>query len=210
MIKAVFFDVGETLISENEHWGHWADVLEIPRLTFFAALGMVIERNWHHRKVFEVLGTTYQAAFLLRQQEGIAPRDIELSDFYPDALPCLQQLQAARIKVGISGNQPERAETILRQLELPMDYLASSASWGVEKPDLRFFEKIIELTKLEPAQIAYVGDRLDNDVLPAKQMGMKAVFLERGPWGVIHAQREEVQQADLHLQSLTGLLGAIS
>jgi HAD superfamily hydrolase (TIGR01549 family) len=209
MIKAVFFDVGETLICETEHWGHWADVLGISRLTFFAALGLVIERNWHHRKVFEVLGTTYQDAILERQRRGIAPREIQSTDFYADTIPCLTQLQAAGIQVGISGNQPEQAEKMLRQLELPLEYLASSASWGVEKPDLEFFKRIIKITNLEPHKIAYVGDRLDNDVLPAKAIGMKAIFLERGPWGVIHAQRPEVSQADLHLHSLEHLLERI-
>ena len=209
MIKAVFFDVGETLICETEQWGHWADVLDISRLTFFAALGMVISNNWHHRKVFEVLGTTYQDAVLKREKKGIAPWEIQASDFYPDAILCLSQLQAAGIEVGISGNQPEKTETILRVLELPITYLASSATWGVEKPNPEFFKRIVQITKLEPQEIAYVGDRLDNDVLPAKAIGMKAVFLERGPWGVIHAQREEVKKADLHLHSLKNLLEVI-
>jgi FMN phosphatase YigB (HAD superfamily) len=200
MIKAVFFDVGETLIIETEQWGHWADVLGISRLTFFAALGVVIERNWHHRRVFEFFNTTYETV-----KKHHAPREITVKDFYPDALPCLHQLQTAGIKVGISGNQPEQTEQILRRLELPLDYLASSATWGVEKPDLAFFKRILELTQLEPHEIAYVGDRLDNDVLPAKAIGMKAVFLERGPWGVIHAKRPEISQADLHLHSLENL-----
>jgi FMN phosphatase YigB (HAD superfamily) len=33
--------------------------------------------------------------------------------------------------------------------------------------------------------VAYVGDRVDNDVLPAMAAGMRAVWLRRGPWGVI-------------------------
>ena len=207
MIQAVFFDVGETLISETEQWGHWADLLGIPRLTFFAALGLVISNNWHHRRVFELFGTTHQAALSEQKKRGIAAREIQVSDFYPDAIPCLLALRQAGMKVGIAGNQPEGAEQILSSLELPIDYLASSASWGIEKPDPAFFKRIVEITKLEPQQIAYVGDRLDNDIVPAKALGMTAVFLERGPWGVIHAQREEVKKADLHLHGLEPLLG---
>ncbi len=206
MIKTVFFDVGETLVSETEHWGQWADILHVSRLTFFAALGFVIAQNWHHRRVFELLGTSYQAALKTRERRGMNPREIQLSDFYPDALPCLEALRKAGFKIGMSGNQPKSAEQLLHTMNLPVDYLASSATWGVEKPDAKFFEKILEITKLEPAQITYVGDRLDNDVLPAKAIGMKAVFLERGPWGIIHAQRPEVQKADLHLRSLEDLL----
>jgi HAD superfamily hydrolase (TIGR01549 family) len=205
MIQAVFFDVGETLVSETEHWGQWADVLGIPRLTFFAALGYLIEKNRHHREVFELFGTTRAAAELERQKRGFVPREIQLADFYPDAIPCLRALKKAGFLVGISGNQPERTEAILRNLELPSDFLASSASWGVEKPDLGFFRRIVQLTKLEPNQIVYVGDRLDNDVLPAKALGIKTVFLERGAWGIIHAQRQEAKMADWHIHSLKGL-----
>jgi FMN phosphatase YigB (HAD superfamily) len=84
-------------------------------------------------------------------------------------------------------------------------FLASSAGWGVDKPNLEFFRRIVDLTQLEPSQIVYVGDRLDNDILPARELGIKTVFLERGAWGKIHAQREEVRLADWHVQRLEGL-----
>jgi HAD superfamily hydrolase (TIGR01549 family) len=205
MIQAVFFDVGETLVCETEHWEHWADVLGIPRMTFFAAFGYLIEHNLHHHQIFEIFGTTRAAAELERQKRGIAPREIKLADFYPDAILCLQALKKAGFLVGISGNQPERTESILRGLAIPCDFLASSASWGVEKPDPEFFRRIIKLTNLEPSQIVYVGDRLDNDILPPRELGMKTVFLERGAWGVIHARREAVRLADWHLQTLENL-----
>ena len=54
-IEAVFFDVGETLIDETRQWGMWADWLGVTRLTFFAALGALIERGEHHRRVFEIV-----------------------------------------------------------------------------------------------------------------------------------------------------------
>jgi len=38
-----------------------------------------------------------------------------------------------------------------------------------------------------PTEIAYVGDRLDNDIPPALAAGMIAVFVRRGPWGWIDA-----------------------
>ena len=53
-IQAIFFDVGETLIDETRQWGEWADWLGVTRLTFFAALGAVIARGEHHRRVFEI------------------------------------------------------------------------------------------------------------------------------------------------------------
>ena len=54
-IRTVFFDIGETLVDETRQWGAWADWLGIPRMTFFAVLGGLIERGEHHRRVFELL-----------------------------------------------------------------------------------------------------------------------------------------------------------
>ena len=44
-IRAVCFDVGETLIDETRHWEGWADFLGVPRLTLFATLGMTMLRG---------------------------------------------------------------------------------------------------------------------------------------------------------------------
>jgi HAD superfamily hydrolase (TIGR01549 family) len=166
----------------------------------------VIERNEHHRKVFEVVrpGLDFERARQSTLEQGRFD-GFALEDFYADAIPCLQTLKAQGYLIGISGNQPAQAETILGSLDLGVDFIASSSSWGLEKPDPRFFQKIIEVTKLSSSEIAYVGDRLDNDVLPAVQVGMKAVFIRRGPWGFIHARRPEVARAHARIESLAEL-----
>ena len=61
-----------------------------------------------------------------------------------------------------------------------------SAAWGLHKPDPAFFARVAAELGLPPAAIAYVGDRVDNDVRPAAAAGMVAVFVRRGPWGWIH------------------------
>src|SRR6185436_6756131 len=90
------------------------------------------------------------------------------------------------------------------------DFSASSARWGVEKPSAAFFRKVVEAAGVPAHEIAYVGDRLDNDVLPAKAAGMTAVFLRRAPWGAFHARRPEVAKADLWLESLETLVPALT
>jgi HAD superfamily hydrolase (TIGR01549 family) len=206
-IKAVFFDVGETLVNEERQWGLWADFFGVTRLTFFAAMGAVIAQNQHHSQVFEIIqpGFDRQAANLKRQRAGI-PDELQLSDFYSDAIQCLKAFKTRGYKVGLSGNQPARAEELLTSYGLPVDYIASSSSWGIEKPDVRFFQKILEITALEAQEVAYVGDRLDNDILPALEVGMRAIFVRRGPWGFVHATREEISRASLRLDSLEGLV----
>ena len=206
MIRAVFFDVGETLVDETRQWTSWAEWLGVTPLTFCAALGAVIERGEHHRRVFDYFrpGLDVAAEDARRQAAGRGYA-IEARDLYPDALPVLAALQAQGLKVGIAGNQPEQAEAALSNAGVAADYLASSARWGVEKPSPRFLEKIAEMASLPPHEIAYVGDRLDNDVLPARAAGMFAVFLVRGPWGIVHARRPERACASLVIDRLSDL-----
>lgn len=64
---------------------------------------------------------------------------------------------------------------------------------------------VTRLTLLRPEQVAYVGDRLDNDVFPAKAAGMFAVFIRRGPWGYLHARGGEAACADARIDSLAEL-----
>lgn len=211
MIRAVCFDIGETLVDETRHWQAWADWLGVPAMTFFAALGAVIERGEHHRRVFELIrpGFDLEAERAKRSAAGGELR-LEPGDFYPDALPCLARLRAAGYQVGLVGNQPASTEARLAELGVDVEWIASSAGWGVEKPAPEFFARVAECADLPREQIAYVGDRLDNDVLPARAAGMLAVFLRRGPWGVVHATRPEVGQAHVRIESLDELPAALS
>ena len=204
MIRAVFFDVGETLVCEDAVWGAWASVYGVPRLTFMGALGAVIERRAHHKEVFRYFGSDPAAI-------GETPHVIGPADLYDDAVPCLRALKAAGYLVGVSGNQPpDVSERLMASLGLDLDVVASSAAWGVEKPDPEFFARVAAAAGLPPEQVAYVGDRVDNDVLPAKQAGLVAVFLRRGPWGYVHAAWPEADVADLRLDSLAGLPAALA
>ncbi len=189
MIRAVYFDVGETLVDETRMWAAWADHLGVSVLTFMATLGHVIAAGRHHRDVFRVLRPKFNYADEVDRLEarGEAYR-IGRQDLYGDALPALAALRAQGLKVGIAGNQPLEAEAAIREAGVAADFVASSASWGVEKPSPEFFARIVAQCGLRPSEIAYVGDRLDNDVEPALAAGMTAVFLVRGPWAVI--QRE--------------------
>jgi FMN phosphatase YigB (HAD superfamily) len=55
--------------------------------------------------------------------------------------------------------------------------------------------------------IAYVGDRLDNDVLPARASGMTAILIVRGPWGRAHARLAEARLAHHVIHGLDEIAG---
>ncbi len=195
MTRVAVFDVGETLVDETRAWSEHADAVGVTRLTLFAALGALIQRGEDHRQVWALLGVDPPA------------HDVQIlgEDLYPDAIPCLQALARRGLRIGLAGNQPDRSEAALARLGLPVTFIASSARWGIEKPSPEFFDRVISDAHALPAQIAYIGDRLDNDVLPARQAGMFAVFLRRGPWGYLHAHRPEVACASATIESLVEL-----
>jgi HAD superfamily hydrolase (TIGR01549 family) len=206
-LKAVVFDVGETLIDETRAWSAWADSLGIPRLTFLAVCGAVIASgNPDHREPFRIFRPGLDLGEELRKREAAGVGDrITADDLYPDAADCLRAVHELGYRIGVVGNQPARAEAALAGLGLPIDLLASSATWGVEKPDLRFFERIATELDLPVGEIAYVGDRLDNDVRPAAAAGMQAVFVRRGPWAWIQAPADDPPEAALTVNSLAEL-----
>ena len=94
-----------------------------------------------------------------------------VSDLYPDAVACLEAVRAAGYRTGLAGNQSARLEAWARSAGLPVDVIGSSASWGVRKPSPAFFARLVAEAGFEPAEVAYVGDRVDNDVEPAAAAG---------------------------------------
>jgi FMN phosphatase YigB (HAD superfamily) len=185
-IRAVWFDVGETLIDESREYGTWADWLGVPRHTFSAMFGAVIARGGDYREVFQHFWPDFDLC-----KERQARLDAGIGEFlngydlYPDARPCLQALKDSGFFVGVAGNQTARAGRFLRELNLPCDVLATSDEWGVAKPEAGFFDKMVAVSGHNRSEIAYVGDRLDWDVAPAARSGLFTVWLRRGPWGYV-------------------------
>jgi FMN hydrolase / 5-amino-6-(5-phospho-D-ribitylamino)uracil phosphatase len=180
----VVLDVGETLIDETRIWSVWADELGVSRLTFMAALGAAIARGEDHREVFRILGhpdwrSRYEAV-------TAAYGGFREDDVYPDAVPAARALADDGYRVAILANQPVSRSAELRALRFDPEVMAMSDEMGVAKPDPAFFTRALALLgEPDPGEVAYVGDRVDNDVLPSAAAGMRAVWIRRGPWGLI-------------------------
>lgn len=201
----VCLDVGETLIEETRIWDTWADALGIPRMTFMAAYGAVVARGGDHHHVFDLLGITDWRSWLpevLRRQGAF-----QSDDLYPDALGAIAGLRERGYRVSVIGNQPAERNAELRALGIDPDVMAMSEELGVSKPDPAFFRRALEsMGDPDAIDVAYVGDRPDNDVRPAAAAGMRAVWLRRGPWGVIAGSAPE---AALVVGSLSELVERI-
>ncbi len=177
-------DVGETLIDETRVWSLWADLLGVPRLTFMAGFGSLIARGAEFRDIFEMFGAS---DWRLRWPEHEALYGgFQAVDLYPDALPAIAALQAQGYRLAVIGNQPAIRGEQLRSLGVEVEVIAMSEAMGVSKPAPAFFDRTLELIGApDPGSVAYVGDRIENDVLPSTAAGMRAVWIRRGPWGVI-------------------------
>ena len=206
VVRAVVFDVGETLLDETRAWSDWADYFRIPRLTFMAGLGAVLARGGEYRDLFELFRPGIDLAATVQSRVD-AGEELELTeaDLYPDVRPAMSALLEAGYRLAVVGNQPVRTENIFNGLEFPFDFVASSDGWGVAKPDPRFFERVASSFDLPAAEVAYVGDRVDNDVRPAAAAGLCSIFIRRGPWGWIQAGREDPPEAALTINALTEL-----
>ena len=171
MITAVVFDVGETLIDETRIWLRWADRLQVPAFAFLGLLGGAAALDQPHREVFEAVRPGFDldeesARWAAEDPDGLR-ENFDADDLYPDVREALHRLKDDGLTVVIAGNQPPQARSALERMDLPADAIFTSAEWGVEKPHPDFFAKVAEVAGARPEQVCYVGDRLDNDVLPA-------------------------------------------
>ena len=191
MIRAVYFDIGETILDRTREYQGWAEWLGLPAHTFSAVFGAMIAEGRPVRDVIARFRPQPDFATQHRQlvASGLVPALAEV-DLYSDVRATLKELRTGDLRVGIVGNQPETISVQLRALDLPADMIASSQEWRIAKPSREFFERIVLDAGVEAGEIVYVGDQLEHDVRPALGAGMPAIRVLTGPWG--HLVRDDV------------------
>ncbi|MEU9123390.1 HAD family hydrolase [Streptomyces sp. NPDC048506] len=210
MIRAVAFDVGETLIRDDRGWGAWADWLGVNRHTLSALVGAVVAQGRDNADALRLArpGIDIEAERAAMERAGRG-EFLDESDLYPDVRPSLAAVRDAGIRVVVAGNQTARAAELLRALDLPVDALATSGEWGVAKPSAEFFARTVVLAGVPAGEVLYVGDHPQNDVGPARAAGMRTAHLRRGPLGHLWADSAEARAADWRVQSLTELVDVV-
>ncbi|GHJ44430.1 hypothetical protein Cs7R123_17720 [Catellatospora sp. TT07R-123] len=209
MIKAVVFDVGETLIDETRIWSRWADRLGVPRFAMLGLLGGMAALDRPYGDAFAMVRPgldveAEMAAWAVEEPDSLRENFDEL-DLYPDVKPAFARLRDRGLAVIVAGNQPPQAKAALERMDLPADAIYTSAEWGLEKPDPAFFARVAEVAQSAPEQICYVGDRVDNDVRPASAAGMKPVLIRRGPWGYLGSAHPDTLRLAAVVDSLAEL-----
>ena len=203
MIKWIFFDVGSTLVDETEAYDHRArEMIGETSITFkdfddarIALAKQGLDGNSAAIKHFGLTKTPWHS-------EDEVP--------YPDTHSILAALIDKGYRLGIIANQKlgtaERLE--FWGLHQYFDVIAASAEIGYAKPDKEIFEKAFELAGCTAVESIMVGDRLDNDIIPAKVIGMKTVWVKNG---LAQYQSAELGEgvADYQVNSLSEILSIL-
>jgi HAD superfamily hydrolase (TIGR01549 family) len=198
----IVFDVGEVLIDETRVWSIWAELVGVSPVTFASVLGAAVLQGEPIAAVFDHVAPNLDWLELEEEHErrygGFGEQDL-----YPDARSCLAELRAAGFRVVIAGNQPARRTAQLEALALAADACSTSEDLGVSKPDPAFFTEVLRLAEVDhPGQVLYVGDRVDNDILPAQALGLRTCWLQRGPWGQLQELPADAEEPHLVLEGL--------
>ncbi len=197
----VVLDIGEVVIDETRVWTVWAELLGVSPATLMAVLGAAVSQGGDHEDAFPHVAPNVEWSELEDEHE-LRYGGFRSDDVYADVVPTFNALRALGLRILLAGNQPQRRAEQLRALDLPVDDLVTSAELGAEKPDPAFFTAVLARLGVDDAsRVLYVGDRVDNDVVPAAEAGFATCWLTRGPWGQLQELPEDVE-VDLVLEGL--------
>ena len=199
----LFFDLGGTIYDETN-----SDRERIEKLLNRTSTNISIDE--FYAEMIKASENFEPSAFTAaRRHFGITqnePYSGEKEILYPNAVEVIKSLSAS-YHLGILANQP--ASTIAR---LKRDGLFDlfelcllSECEKMSKPDIHFFEHALKIANCRPAEAVMSGDRLDNDIFPAKQSGMKTIRIVQGLHFSQYSQLPEYT-ADYEVTSLTDLL----
>ncbi len=188
-IRWVFFDVGDTLLDETDMLADWSAQM--------AALlrPRGIERSW--QKVMAAREQAYAAMSpivlkamgeILRVPEDVwsacwskAALNHHLEPPFPGTTDVLRAL-SGRFKLGVIANQDLGTQERLCSHGWGSFFsvCVSSTEEGVRKPDPEIFRLALRRAGCLPEEAAMVGDRINNDIRPAKALGMSTIRIVQG------------------------------
>ena len=215
--RAVLFDVGgpldteasaEPLVDAHIRAALAAEGIDITDAEYAAANQWAVESfawNTYQAIFWRLCGGNREMA--ARFSTSNAGRQFELRDGIP---ALLQTLHARGLLMGLAANQPTK--TIARLDEFGIGHYFAhrevSETHGFRKPDVRLFLRACDDLGVHPGETIMVGDRIDNDVVPANNLGIYTILFRTGR----HIAQQprtlaEVPAAEVH--DVQGLQAAI-
>lgn len=197
MIKAVIFDLDDTLISENEYiisgYRHISILLSKKfgiEKDFILSLMLDLHQT-SSKKVFnrllEKLNIESNEIFIWELVEEYRTHMPEI-EFYADVHPCLEKLKERAIKTGIITDGyifAQRNKLKVLNADKYFDYIILTEEIGREywKPHPKAFEKMREMLEVEFNEMIYVGDNPEKDFIIAKDYPLTCIRIDR-PMGL--------------------------
>jgi HAD superfamily hydrolase (TIGR01509 family) len=204
-IKCIFFDVGYTLINENDVWEQRC--IEQAEMEDAKILGL------SHEQIYEEI---IQATVAYKPQYRTvvrkfnffksAPYRHELEKLYDNSDLVLKSL-SQKYKLGIIANQADGLVARLNSWGILkyFSFIISSWDYQIMKPDIKLFQIAVEKSGYNASENVMVGDRLDNDIFPGKNIGMKTIWIKQGFGGMQNPKTDEYLP-DIEITSLCELL----
>jgi HAD superfamily hydrolase (TIGR01662 family) len=199
-IKWLFFDIGSTLVDESRAYeSRLRDAAKLANVTYEYVYETAIRFYQENKK------GDLEAIKLLGIEKPNWRSEDEI--LYGDAEECLRKL-SGRYNIGVIANQPLGVAKRLEEFGISkyIKLVAASAEEGVAKPDRRIFELALNRAGCEPGQSVMIGDRIDNDIVPAKKLGMHTIWVKQG-FGRYWSVTNEEEKADYEVKSLMEICG---
>ena len=175
LVKWIFFDVGTTLVDEEKAYDHRVfDMIKDTNITFEEFNNKRIE---HARQGLDGNSATIKYFNLNK-----TPWHSEDEVLYEDTIDVLEYLKSKSYKIGIIANQKKGLETRLSEFGILkyFDLVIASEEVLVSKPDKEIFNIALSKINSKPQECIMIGDRLDNDIIPASNLGMKTIWIRQG------------------------------
>jgi HAD superfamily hydrolase (TIGR01493 family) len=130
---------------------------------------------------------------------------------FADVVPALDAMRAAGYGLGVIANQPTQVRSALERDGLVpyFQVWGVSEDLGLQKPDPALFVHAVRTAGVRPSETAMVGDRLDYDILPAKEAGMRTVWVLRGE-APDRPTPEQLARPDVAVEDLRGIVAVIA
>lgn len=170
----LFFDIGSTLVDESECYQKRYE--EITLNSHITKDEFVVKVNEYAEKTSNAFHLAAELFHL-----PIPKWHNELERLYPDTEKVLKEL-SKKYRIGIIANQSLGSKERLNTWGIGqyIDLVVASAEVGILKPDLNIFKLALQEAGCVPDEAIMIGDRLDNDIIPAKTIGMHTVWIKQG------------------------------
>jgi len=198
MIKAVIFDMYETLITHyNSPLYFGAEMAQdagIPKEKFYYLWrGLDLERTIGKLSLEKLLerilrenGCYTEDVLNKLVEKRVATKEECFRHLHTEIIPMLSQLKESGLLVGLISNCYSEEAKVIRESELfPFfDGAYLSCELGIAKPDVEIFERCMKELGVKPEECLYIGDGGSRELETAEALGMKAVqavwYLQEG------------------------------